>query len=107
MSQITINIDNKNGNTSISIYSNGDVDVNDVPVEEVKYGWKMKSLTWVHKTQGFGERLRQARREHLYTQQSLADKLGVTQSAVTEWEKGRACPKQLLLTYWIPLPKLY
>ena len=57
-------------------------------------GEGMSSLRWFHHSKGLGERLRQARVKSNRTQQFIADELAVTQSAVTEWEKGRSFPKQ-------------
>ena len=42
--------------------------------------------------------LRLLRHKRKMTQQSLADKLGVTRSAVTKWENGEAYPRAELLT---------
>ena len=77
---------------TINIYSH-DVSIDDVDNINAQ-SHEMKSLKWFHHAEGFGGRLHEARRNTSYTQQTLADELGVSQSAVTEWEKGRAYPKQ-------------
>ena len=88
MSQIIITIEE--GKTSISIASDDEVDVQLPP----QSGPREIKSDWFPTIDKFGERLSKARRNTPYTQQSLADKLGVSQSAVTEWEKGRAYPKR-------------
>jgi DNA-binding XRE family transcriptional regulator len=75
---------------TINITSDDEVDVQ-LPPQSGPRGIKSDWFLTIDK---FGERLSQARRNTPYTQQSLADKLGVSQSAVTEWEKGRAYPKR-------------
>ena len=39
-----------------------------------------------------GELIRAARREHSFTQQELADKIGTTQPRVSEWENDKVEP---------------
>lgn len=40
----------------------------------------------------FAEQLRAARKAHGYTQEALAEKLGVSRQAVQKWERGAALP---------------
>ena len=40
-------------------------------------------------SQGIGARIRMARRERGLTQDDLADQVGVSRSAVAQWETGR------------------
>lgn len=39
-----------------------------------------------------GERIKELRKKNKYTQAVLADKLNVTQGAVTQWENGIRTP---------------
>jgi transcriptional regulator with XRE-family HTH domain len=41
-------------------------------------------------SQAIGDRIRQARQDQNLTQEQLADAVGVTRSAVAQWETGRA-----------------
>ncbi len=41
-------------------------------------------------SQAIGDRIRQARQDRNMTQEQLADAVGVTRSAVAQWETGRA-----------------
>ncbi len=50
------------------------------------------------------ERLQSLRKEHGYSQEQLADELGVTRQAVSKWERGEASPDTYNL---IALAKLY
>lgn len=50
------------------------------------------------------ERLQKLRKEHGYSQEQLADELGVTRQAVSKWERGEASPDTENL---IALAKLY
>ena len=45
----------------------------------------------------FGEKLREKRKEKGYTQKELAQKLGVTDKAVSKWERGLGCPDVSIL----------
>ena len=40
----------------------------------------------------FSTRIKELRKEHGYTQRSLAEKLGLTNSTVCDWEKERSEP---------------
>ena len=51
-------------------------------------GWKGFEKLWT-----VGDRIKEARLSARFTQKTFATALGVTQSAVTEWEKNRAFPK--------------
>ena len=51
-----------------------------------------------------GNRLAELRKEHGYSQEELADKLGVSRQAVSKWECGEASPDTDNL---IELAKLY
>ena len=42
--------------------------------------------------ESFGTRLARLRREHEYTQNDIADKVGVTSQAVSKWENDQASP---------------
>lgn len=84
MSQIIITIEE--GKTSISITSDDGVNL------QLPTG--AKTLKWFHHSVGFGDRLNRVRKRSRHTLQSLASELGVTQSAVGEWESGRSYPKQ-------------
>ena len=46
---------------------------------------------------GFGEQLRQRRKELGLSREELADKLGVTRSAVGNYETGLSAPKESVL----------
>ncbi len=52
----------------------------------------------------FGEFLYQLRKEHGMTQAALAEKLGVTNKAVSKWETGEAMPETDLL---VPLAEIF
>jgi DNA-binding XRE family transcriptional regulator len=83
MSQIIITMEN--GKTSINITSDDEVDV------EFPRGTRSN---WFHNINAFGERLFQARRKTHFTQKTLGKELGVSQTAIVEWEKGRSFPKR-------------
>jgi transcriptional regulator with XRE-family HTH domain len=40
----------------------------------------------------FKQRLRELREENKWSQQELADKIGLSQSAITDWERGARSP---------------
>ena len=100
MSQITITMEN--GRTLIEIDSDDKLDIqypnrtsDDLKDEQPLIAPpKPNPSSWFHSFSGFNERLRKARRNTSYTQQTLADELGLSQSAVTEWESGRSHPKR-------------
>ena len=81
-----------NGKISLSINSDDKVDV------DFNRGSKAKvhGDSWFNKIDhpnAFGERLYQARRKNCFTQKTLGTDLGVTQTAIAEWESGRSHPK--------------
>ncbi|BGE83047.1 helix-turn-helix transcriptional regulator [Staphylococcus petrasii] len=41
--------------------------------------------------------LKGARNEFGYTQQEIADRLGVTKNAYIQWEKGKVVPKHMVI----------
>ena len=51
----------------------------------------------------FGDRLRKSRKSTGYTQENLANNLGITSVTVVEWEKGRSEPKSSDLLKWAEL----
>ena len=55
-------------------------------------------------TQEVGERLRSLRKEYGYTQQQIADYLGISQSSLVKYEKGTRNPP---LTKLLQLTDLY
>lgn len=60
---------------------------------------------------GLSQNILKLRKEREYTQKEFAEKLGVSQSAVTHWENGTRTPslkqiKQITETYGIKMSKL-
>ena len=60
----------------------------------------------------FGQRIAQLRRERGMTQESLAQKLGITNQAVSKWESDQCCPDIMQLpaladTFGITLDELF
>ena len=59
-----------------------------------------------------GERLKEARKKKGYTQKALAEKLGLSQQNIAEWERGKRNPKMTTLqkiseALEIPVSDLY
>ncbi len=52
----------------------------------------------------FAQNLKQLRLEQKLSQRELAEKVGVTQQCVSEWEKGKIDPT---LTYVVKLSKIF
>lgn len=51
-----------------------------------------------NKLEFFGKRLAERRREKNFTQEELANRLGVTPQALSKWEKGTSSPDVIILT---------
>ena len=95
MSQITITMEN--GRTLIEIDSDDKLDIqypNRTSEQPLIARPKPHPSSWFRSFSGFNKRLHKARRNALITQQSLANSLGTSQSAVGEWESGRSHPKR-------------
>ena len=52
--------------------------------------------------ENFGIRLAECRRNKNFTQEELANRLGVTPQALSKWEKGLSSPEN----FWVQLEKL-
>jgi DNA-binding XRE family transcriptional regulator len=100
MSQIIITMEN--GRTLIEIDSDDKLDIqypnrtsDDLKDEQPLIARpKPHPSSWFRSFSGFNKRLYKTRRNALITQQSLANSLGISQSAVGEWESGRSHPKR-------------
>ena len=59
---------------------------------------KTHNMTLVNSMKTFGERLRHARHRAQISQESLADKIGVTKGAVSQWENDltQGCKNEVL-----------
>lgn len=52
-----------------------------------------------------GEKISKLRRENNYTQEQLAELLGVSRQAISKWESSLAYPETDKLISWAALPR--
>ena len=95
-------------NTTVSIWERGEREPETATKKKISdyFGVSLAYLlgenTGEGKSKGsasFAQRLRELRREKGFTQEELAEKLGVTKSKIFEWERGIRVPKDEWATY--------